>query len=79
MGAKALITKVSKRLGAAGIELTTDTIPAFPVPDEKDLSNKKDAVFFVTDSTKKTILDNTLSLCKDYEISKIGTVFIGQE
>jgi len=79
VGANTLITEVSKRLTAADIELITDTIPAFPTPDEKELSDKKNAVFFVTDSTKTTILDNTLSLCKDYEIGKIGTVFIGHE
>lgn len=79
VGAKALIKEVSKRLGAADIGLITDIIPAFPAPDEKELSNKRNAVLFVTDSTKTTTLDKTLSLCKDYNINKIGTVFIGQE
>lgn len=79
VGANTLITEVSKRLAAADIELIPDTIPVFPTPDEKELSDKKNAVFFVTDSTKTTILDNTLSLCKDYEIGKIGSVFIGHE
>ena len=80
-GAGALISAVKERLDKAGanIGLATDTVPAFPAPDEKDLSDKKNAVFFITDSTKATTLDNTLSLCKDYEIGKIGTVFIGQE
>ena len=76
--AGALITEVSKGLRSADIELTTDNILAFPAPDEKGLSDKKNAVFFVTDGTKTTTLDNTLSLCKDYDIGKIGTVFIGR-
>ena len=79
LGANALIGEIVKRLRVANKEIITDTIAAFPAPDEKDLSDKKNAVFFVVDRTKTTILDNTLSLCKDYEISKIGTVFIGQE
>ena len=78
-GASALITDVSKRLKEADRELITDTILAFPAPDEKILSDKKNAVFFVTGSTKETTLDNTLSLCKDYAIGKTGVVFIGRE
>lgn len=76
--ADALVTEVSKNVKEAGIGLIVDTILAFPAPDEKDLSDKKNAVFFVTDNTKTTVLDNTLSLCKDYGIGKIGTVFIGE-
>lgn len=78
-GAGALVTEVSERLRSADIGLNADTITAFPAPDEKDLSDKKNAVFFVTGNTKSKTLDNILSLCKDYEIGKVGTVFIGQE
>lgn len=46
--------------------------------EEKELLKFKDTIFIVNDKTKRTSLDHIMTLCKSFDITTLGMVFISE-
>ena len=71
--AQAFVVAVADKL-----KIANEIICADPSVDSNALAAKNHVVIFVENDTKVQTLDATLSLCLDYNIEKIGTVFVGR-
>lgn len=58
--------------------MISSLLDAGNVVDEKQLSNLKDVVLLVSESTDISVLNRIVSLCNEYEIKILGSVFIAR-